>query len=130
MIEDSFSCTAPNAPSFSCFKSQKTHEKTQCGYLLGLKVLLFAWIIIYVLTVCMRANALTRLRCFGDNCTQHEKQDLEKVQIEAARIVTGMTKLVSINPLYEESGWETLETRRKNHKLTFFFKMTNGISSQ
>ena len=65
-----------------------------------------------------------------DNCTQQEKQDIEKIQIEAARIVTGTTKLVSINSLYEETGWETLETRRKNHKLTLFFKMINGLSPQ
>ena len=31
-----------------------------------------------------------------DNCQQYEKDDLEKVQIEAARIATGTTKLVSI----------------------------------
>ena len=65
-----------------------------------------------------------------DNCTQQEKQDIEKIQIEAARIVTGTTKFVSINSLYEETGWETLETRRKNHKLTLFFKMINGLSPQ
>ena len=65
-----------------------------------------------------------------DNCTQQEKQDIEKIQIEAARIVTGTTKLVSINSLYEEAGWETLETRRKIHKLTLFFKMINGLSPQ
>ena len=29
-----------------------------------------------------------------DNCTQQEKQDVEKIQLEAARIVTGTTKLV------------------------------------
>ena len=39
-----------------------------------------------------------------DNCTQQEKQDIEKIQIEAARIVTGTTKLVSINSLYEEKA--------------------------
>ena len=32
-----------------------------------------------------------------DNCTQQEKEDIEKIQIEAARIVTGTTKLVSIH---------------------------------
>ena len=31
-----------------------------------------------------------------DNCTQQEKQDIEKIQIEAARIVTGTTKLVQL----------------------------------
>ena len=35
-----------------------------------------------------------------DNCTQYEANELEKIQIEAARIVTGSTKLVSIDALY------------------------------
>ena len=42
------------------------------------------------------------------NCTQYEINDLEKIQNEAARIVTGATKLVSINSLIQETGWETL----------------------
>ena len=51
-----------------------------------------------------------------DNCTQYEKDYLEKIQIEAARIVTGTTKVVSIENLYSEIGWEKLETRRNNQK--------------
>ena len=35
------------------------------------------------------------------------------MQIEADRIATGTTKLVPIENLYSEIGWETLETRRK-----------------
>ena len=31
-----------------------------------------------------------------DNCTQYESDDLEKIQNEAARIVTGATKLTSL----------------------------------
>ena len=63
-----------------------------------------------------------------DNCTQYEANELEKIQIEAARIVTGSTKLVSIDVLYTETGWETLESRRNNHKLTLFYKMKSGMS--
>ena len=37
-----------------------------------------------------------------DNCSQYEKDESEKVQIEAARISTGATKLISINNLYKE----------------------------
>ena len=48
-----------------------------------------------------------------DNNTRQEKQDIEKIQIETASIVTGTTKLVSIHSLYEETGWETLKTRRR-----------------
>ena len=43
-----------------------------------------------------------------DNCTQYEKDDLEKIQIEAARIATGTTKLVSLNNLYKEICWDKL----------------------
>ena len=54
-----------------------------------------------------------------DNCTQYEVDELEKIQIEAARIVTRATKLVSIDSLYTETGWETLSSRRLNHKRLF-----------
>ena len=51
-----------------------------------------------------------------DTCTQYEKDDLEKIQTEAARIATGTTKLVSIENLYSEIVWDTLEARRKKTK--------------
>ena len=43
-----------------------------------------------------------------NNCTQYESLGLEQIQYEAARIVTGATRLVSINSLLTEAGWETL----------------------
>ncbi len=42
---------------------------------------------------------------------------LENIQVEAARIVTGCTKLCSLNNLYKETGWQTLQTRRDQQKL-------------
>ena len=58
-----------------------------------------------------------------NNCTQYESNELEKIQNEAARIVTGATKLVSINSLLTETGWETLALRRKkNTNLLFSIK--------
>jgi hypothetical protein len=39
-----------------------------------------------------------------DNKTLFLINKLENVQIEAARIVTGATRLVSINSLYKETG--------------------------
>ena len=45
-----------------------------------------------------------------DNCTQQEEPDIEKIKIEAARIIAGTTKVVSIHSLYEETDWKTLET--------------------
>ena len=46
--------------------------------------------------------------------TQYEANELEKIQHEAARIVSGATKLVSIDKLLKEVGWDTLSCRRKN----------------
>ena len=63
-----------------------------------------------------------------DNVSQGLKDQLDKVQNEAARIVTGCTKLVSIIDLYQESGWETLCHRRRKHKLILFYKMVNGLA--
>ena len=45
-----------------------------------------------------------------DNLTLYEKQELYKIQNEAARIATGATRLVSIAILYKEIGWNSLET--------------------
>ena len=53
------------------------------------------------------------------NCAQYESNELEKIQNEAARIVIGATKLVSIKPLLLETGWKILSSRRNKHKLTF-----------
>ncbi len=61
-----------------------------------------------------------------DNCTIELKNELESIQIEAARIVTGATKLCSLDKLYAETKWESLEKRRKKHKLILFYKMKNN----
>ena len=63
-----------------------------------------------------------------DNLSQGLKDQLDKVQNEAARIVTGCAKLVAIADLIQESGWETLSERRRKHKLIHFYKMVNGLS--
>ena len=65
-----------------------------------------------------------------DNCTLYEANELEKMQLEAARIVTGATKLVSIDSLYTETGWETLALRKNKHKLQLFYKMQNGLTPE
>ena len=63
-----------------------------------------------------------------DNCAQYDKSEIEKIQLEAAKIATGSTKLISINTLYKETGWDTIEKRKKKHKLTLFFKMSTIVS--
>ena len=57
------------------------------------------------------------------NCTQYEINAIEKIQVEAARIATGATKLVSLDMLYQEIGWEPLEKRRYKHKLCLYRSM-------
>jgi hypothetical protein len=39
-------------------------------------------------------------------------------------MVTGGTKLTSINKLYDETGWEKLADQRTNHKLVLFHKIS------
>ena len=63
-----------------------------------------------------------------DSCTLYEKRELDKIQNEAARIATGATALVSIQALYDEVGWETLQTRKTNHNLSLFFKMQHDLA--
>ena len=62
-----------------------------------------------------------------DNCTQYELNDTEKVQLNAARIVSSSTKLVSLALLYEEFGWEQLSSRRRKYKLVLFYERQNGL---
>ena len=63
-----------------------------------------------------------------DNFTQYEKNELDKIQNEAARIATGATKLISLHALSNEVKWESLEERRRKHKLTlFFYKMKSKL---
>ncbi len=57
-----------------------------------------------------------------NNTTNELKNQLEAVQIEAARIVCGATKLCNIEKLYQDLKWETLEKRRIKHKLILFYK--------
>jgi hypothetical protein len=48
-----------------------------------------------------------------------------KVQLESARIVTGLPKFASRDSLYYETGWEPLSCRHKSRKLTTFYLLAN-----
>ena len=54
----------------------------------------------------------------SDNCAQYGKNETEKIQLAAARIATGTTKLISINTLYKETGWDTLKKKTKKESQT------------
>ena len=53
-----------------------------------------------------------------DGCFEYDSEKIEKIQLEAARIVTGLTKFASLEALYFETGCETLAERRRQRKLT------------
>ena len=61
-----------------------------------------------------------------DNCSMETKKQLDAIHVEAARIITGATKLCSIDNLYSELGWESLQSRRNKHKLVVFYKILHG----
>ena len=60
-----------------------------------------------------------------DGCSKFDEDKLEKVQLEAARIVTGMPLFASRESLYFETGWESLKDRQIRRKLTLFHKVYN-----
>ena len=57
-----------------------------------------------------------------NGCSQHDSSTLEKLQHDAARIVTGLTRSVSLENLYRECGWIPLSERRRQQKLAFMYK--------
>ena len=63
-----------------------------------------------------------------DNCTEKDSWLLEDVQVEAGRIITWLQCNSSRTKLYDELGWDLLQTRRKVHKLILFYKIINGYS--
>ena len=58
-------------------------------------------------------------------CSQSEVEKLEKVQLCAARIVTGLPNSVK-KSLYLETGWQPLSDGRKLSKLTTMHKIHNS----
>ena len=63
-----------------------------------------------------------------DNCSTESKNQLESIHIEAGRVKTGATKLCSIEKLFADLGWESLQKRRNKHKLVIFYKILHGIA--
>ena len=51
---------------------------------------------------------------------------LDRIQIDAMRIVSGATARSNINNLYEELAWPSLHERRLKHSLCMMYKIVNG----
>ena len=62
-----------------------------------------------------------------DGCSEQDSVTLQKVQNEAARLVTGLTRSVSLENLFKECGWATLWQRRQQHKLSFMYNVNTGM---
>ena len=58
-----------------------------------------------------------------DGCSEQDKAALERLQNEAARIATSLTRSTAIANLYKECGWDSLANRRYFQKLCFMYKM-------
>ena len=61
-----------------------------------------------------------------DNITETDSTRLDRLQHDAARIVTGLPKFCSIASLYAEIGWEMLKSRREKRKLCQMYKIKSG----
>ena len=60
-------------------------------------------------------------------CSEQDSQTLQKIQIEAVRIVTGLTRSVSLDNLYKVCGWATLSQKSQQHKLSFMNNVNTGM---
>ena len=61
-----------------------------------------------------------------DNLTEYQTTNLESIQKDCLRVITGLTKSVATSLLYEESGCRTLSERRKIHRLQALPFYING----
>ena len=61
-----------------------------------------------------------------DNCGVSNSCKLERLQLEAARIITGLPIFTNTEYLYRETGWERLEERRTRRKLQLLYNIQNG----
>jgi hypothetical protein len=55
---------------------------------------------------------------------------LEKPQLDAARILTGLPIFTKSEYLYAETGWETLSERRYRRRLQLFFNIKCGMAPE
>ena len=60
-------------------------------------------------------------------CSERDSQTLQKIQNEAARLVTGLTRSVSLENLYKECGWASLSQRRHQNKLAFMYNFNTDM---
>ena len=62
-----------------------------------------------------------------DGCSQQDSDNLEKLQLEAGRIVTGLPLFASRESIYSETVWELLSDRRKVRSSAYFILFTINL---
>ena len=63
------------------------------------------------------------------NCGVSNSCKLKRLQLEAARVITGLPIFTNTEYLYRETGWERLEERRTRRKFQLLYNIQNGIYS-
>ena len=61
-----------------------------------------------------------------DNCGSVNASKLERLQLEAARIVTSLPVFANSNFIFRKLEWETLQERRTRRKLQLFYNIQNN----
>ena len=87
----------------------------------NLKFLLDGHTLVEIIYISIIRPRLEYADVVWNNCTRYEVNALKKIQLE------GATKLVSLEVLYNETSWESLETRHSKHKMCLFYKMNKSI---
>ena len=60
-----------------------------------------------------------------DDCSEYDKNRLEKIELTFGRIVCGAKRGTSHESIYNEILWPKLEERRKENKLKFIYNIVN-----
>ena len=80
----------------------------------------------------MHMSFIRPLLEYGDiiwnNCTNQQKYDIESVQNEDERIVTGATKYCKVNSMLAELNSDSLTDGRRKDKHTALYKMNHSLS--
>ena len=63
-----------------------------------------------------------------DKASTESKKMLDAIHKEADKIISGATKLSSVEKLLVELEWDTLQNRRNKHKFVIFYKIMHVLS--
>ena len=65
-----------------------------------------------------------------DNAPRHDLlfNEMERIQLRGARVVTGTNNFASKHLSYMETGWAKLSERREYHRVVLFYKILHGLT--